>query len=82
MTTTTHHTASAGHHHSDDPLELRVTTLIAQGRRLAWQLFNTHAKRATYKVEINPPAWKIREELSLLEEELELALSELDRRRI
>lgn len=82
MTATHNNNASQPHHHSDDPLELRITTLIAQGRKLAWELFNAHAQRAAYKCEQRRPAWKIRDELSLLDEELELCISELDRRQI
>lgn len=79
MTTTTQHN---GHHATDDPLETRIFTLIRAGRQLANDLFEAHRKRAFVKQAVNPPAWRIREELTRIEEELEPLLSEWESRRI
>lgn len=90
-----------------EDLELRISTLIAQGRKLANELFCTHFLRAAYKCELQRPAWMnreeialpffmcsrgcalpprpawmIREELASIEEQLDLAEAELERRHI
>lgn len=82
MTATHNNNNNQPHHHTDDPLELRITTLIATGRKLACELFNAHMQRAAYKCKQRRPAWMIREELATLEEQLELDLAELERRQI
>ena len=78
----TSQTIHNGHHHTDDPLETRISNLIRRGRELAEALFEAHRKRAFLKKEITPAAWMIREQLDKTEEELELALSEWENRRI
>ena len=79
-----HHTNGhpAAHHHSDDPLETRIFALIRQGRELSELLFEAHRKRAFFKAPVNPPAWKIREEIARIEEEIEICLSEWEARKI
>ena len=79
-----HHTNGhpAAHHHSDDPLETRIFALIHQGRELSELLFEAHRKRAFFKAPVNPPAWEIREKIVRIEEEIELALSAWEARKI
>lgn len=79
MTTTTHtrHPDPETVHN----LEARVEHDIARGRIIAAQLFDTHRRRLS-GLPTNPPAWVLRRQLERLQEQLDLDLADLDRRRI
>lgn len=62
-------------------LESRIEHDIIRGRMIAAQLFDTHRHRLS-GLPTDPPAWKLRQQLERLQEQLELDLADLQRRRI
>lgn len=62
-------------------LEAAIQKKIERGQTLATQLFYTHLQRLGGRPAAMP-AWHIRRQLEALQDELELDLAELDRRRI
>jgi len=62
-------------------LEARIEHDIARGRIIFAKLFDTHRRRLS-GLPTNPPAWVLRRQLERIQEQLELDLADLDRRRI
>lgn len=62
-------------------LEGRIEHDIARGRTIAAKLFDTHRRRLS-GLPTNPPAWVLRRQLERIQDQLDLAISERDRRRI
>lgn len=62
-------------------LEAAIEQKIKTGQELANQLFHIHRRRIA-GIYLDPPAWAIRQQLDLIQEELELDFAILDRRRI
>lgn len=62
-------------------LEAAITAKIMRGKDLSEQLFDIHRARLAGRP-TNPPAWVIRAQIELLNDELALDFAELDRRRI
>ena len=65
----------------EKPIEQQIADLIEEGAAVATALFAAHRIRAQ-GLEPDPPAWVIRLQVESIHDELDLLLSELDRRRI
>ncbi len=64
-----------------EDLEATIAAKIQQGQQLYAALADTHRQRLAGRAP-QPPAWVLRQQIQNLQEDIELDLSDLDRRRI